>query len=154
MKNKTSACNLQVINHLTTVKKMIRVHNSETMDLVKATAPVMCCRVRSCGVTAACSPNLLGFLFVFQKALEAKLSWVKCWASVLMCPRLRSPHPSSHACGTYIPKGSNSGGGWHSTGPWSCDRVGLGSLPQGWLESICPLTALPPPFRVSLYHKG
>lgn len=67
MKTKTSACNLQVINHLTTVKKMIRVHNSETMDLVKATAPVMCCMVRGCEVTAACSPNLLSFCLLFGR---------------------------------------------------------------------------------------
>lgn len=68
MKNKTSACTLQVINHLITIKKKIN-QGTYCWDKghVKATSPVMRCVVGGCGVISAYSPNLLFFCLLFWR---------------------------------------------------------------------------------------
>lgn len=62
-----------------------------------------------------------------------------------MCPRLSSLHTSSpHMPVKHIsPKAVTQERDDTLLAPGAVDRVGPGSLPQGWLESICPLTALP-----------
>lgn len=154
MKNKTSACNLQVINHKTTIKKIIRVHNSEAMDLWR---PLH----RWCAAWSEAVGSLLlvaqtcWFCLLFGRhgrqsfhefSVEHLLWCVPGWA---LCTLTVLPSLWQH-----VPEGSNSGGGWHSPDPGSADRMGLGSLPQGWLWSTGSLVALLPPLGVPCHHKG
>lgn len=62
MKNKTLACNLQVINHLTTVKKkIIRAHDAGAVNM---STLVMCCMVKAVGSLLLISQKSNRMLFV------------------------------------------------------------------------------------------
>lgn len=152
MKNKTSACNLQVINHLTTVKKkIIRAHDAGAMDTSK---PL---HRRRCRVIAAHSPKPVFFFFfsAFWRAGGGKAS-VSSVATVspdaartrpLQAP---SPHiPDPHVLRRQSFRSGLSRGGHGLPGSlpqWPAAKAGHGL----W----APLQLCSHPWGVPCWHQG
>lgn len=159
MKNKTSGCTLQVINHLITIKKK---NNQGTYcwdnGHVKATSPVMRYVVGGCGVISAYSPNLLFFCLLFLKD-RGRQSFHELSGEHLLW-RLPGWDPFMLPVLTWLrhtyPDSRNLGMGRHSPGTGSCGGRGYRSpCPRAGCNLWAPLQPRSHPWGVPhRQHKG
>lgn len=130
MKNKTSACNLQVINHKTTIKKIIRVYNSEAMDPWR---PLH----RWCAAWSEAVGSLLlvaqtcWFSVCFLEGMGGKvfMSSVLSISSDVCQDELSAHCQSSHPCGNTYPK---------AVIPEGADTLLTPDLQTEWGRDPCP----------------
>lgn len=148
MKNKTSACTLQVINHLITIKKkIIRAHTAGTMDMSKLLHPWCAAWLEAVGSFLLIAQTCFFFCLLFWRTGEAKLSWAQQWTSPLMSARMRPLHAASpHVTKAHIPWQQEFRNGQTLSWPRELRWEGVPqSLPQGRPQSVGCLAAMLPP---------